>query len=140
MSTVFSGGCLCGAIRYESTAEPVMAGHCQCADCRRLTGTGHASFIFVPKGAFTLSREPVYHERRADSGNTVRRGFCGACGSPVIGDNSGWPDVYAVPAGSLDDPDVFKPRFVVYTSSRQPWDSVDPDLTAFPKMPPQRSR
>jgi hypothetical protein len=33
MPTTYRGGCLCGAIRYEITAEPMMAGHCQCLDC-----------------------------------------------------------------------------------------------------------
>ena len=46
------------------------------------------------------------------------------------------PDMTTITAGSLDDPSVFKPQFVVYTSRGHAWDRVDPALPSFPKMPP----
>ena len=51
MTSGFSGGCLCGAVRYESSAEPMFAGHCQCTDCRKTSGTGHSSHLAVPRAA-----------------------------------------------------------------------------------------
>src|SRR5437667_12391973 len=50
----FSGGCACGAIRYESTAEPVMMLHCHCRDCQRSSGGPFSSFVIVPTEAFKL--------------------------------------------------------------------------------------
>jgi hypothetical protein len=55
----------------------------------------------------------------------------------VIGASSGMPDMRTITAGSLDDPDLFKPQFVVYTSRGHAWDLVDPDLPSFPAMPPR---
>ena len=45
MREVFSGGCACGAIRYEIPSEPVSQLHCQCRDCQRMSGTGHGSYL-----------------------------------------------------------------------------------------------
>ena len=84
MPTTYQGGCQCGAIRYEITAEPMMAGHCQCLDCQHETGGGHASFLAFPADAVKLTGTPRFYEVKADNGNTMRRGFCPTCGSPVV--------------------------------------------------------
>ena len=136
MPTSYRGGCLCGAIRYEIAAEPMFAGQCQCLDCQRETGGGHASFMAFPAAALKLSGSPWFHESKADSGNTVRRGFCPTCGSPLIGATSGLPEMRTISVGSLDDPSVFKPQFVCYTSRGHAWDLIDPAVPSFPKMPP----
>ncbi|MBI3708151.1 MAG: GFA family protein [Proteobacteria bacterium] len=136
MSARYTGGCACGAIRYEIAAEPMKAGHCQCRDCQRATGAGHGSFMAFPDATLKLTGTPKYHEVKADSGNTVRRGFCPNCGSFLLGRNSGMTGMVAICAASLDDPTVFKPQMLLYASSGQAWDHVDPALPRFPKMPP----
>lgn len=134
--TTYTGGCLCGAVRYEIAAEPIMAGHCQCRDCQRHTGTGHASMIAFPKAAIRMTGEPKFHACKADSGNTVRRGFCAECGSSIMGGTSGMPDMMMIAVGTLDDPGVFKPQMAVYASRGSAWDHLDPGLPRFPLMPP----
>lgn len=131
MPTTYQGGCLCGAVRYEIAAEPMFGGHCQ-----RETGTGHASFMAFPADAVKLSGALSYYESTADSGNRVRRGFCPTCSSSITARSSGMPEMTTIPAGSLDDPSVFEPGFVVYTSRGHAWDRIDPALQSFPKMPP----
>ena len=112
-----------------------MAGHCQCRDCQRATGGGHASMMAFPKAAVKVTGKPKFHDVKADSGNTVSRGFCPSCGSLVMARNSGMPDMVMIAAGSLDDPSVFKPQMVVFTRSAQPWDRMDPDLARFDRLP-----
>jgi hypothetical protein len=136
MSTIFRGGCRCGAIRYAIAAEPMFGGQCQCRDCQHETGGGHTSFIAFPAEAVKLTGTPRFYEAPADSGNMVRRGFCPTCGSPVVGATSGLPGVTTISAGSLDDPSVFKPQFVCYTSRGHAWDRIDPAVPSFPRMPP----
>jgi hypothetical protein len=136
MPTTYRGGCRCGAIRYEITAEPMFGGQCQCLHCQRESGGGHASFMAFAADALKLAGTPRFHEAKADSGNLVRRGFCAACGSPVVSETSGFPSMRAISVGSLDDPSVFKPQFVCYTSRGHAWDVVDPALPSFPEMPP----
>jgi len=136
MSAAYSGGCACGAIRYEIAADPMMAGHCQCLDCQKATGTGHASMLMFPEAAMKMTGKAKYYETKADSGNTASRGFCTNCGSPVLGRSSGFPGMVTVMASSLDDPNKFQPGFIVYAMRARPWDRVDPALQHFPKMPP----
>ncbi len=136
MNAVFTGGCLCGAVRYESSSEPVIAGHCHCNDCRKTSGTGHGSHIGVPRAALQVTGDVKFFEAPTDSGNTVARGFCPTCGSAIYSTNSGMPDLAFPRASSLDDPEVFQPQVVVYTKRAPSWDHMDPSLPAFEAMPP----
>jgi hypothetical protein len=135
MSQGFSGGCLCGAVRYQSSIGPQVVGHCHCVDCRKSSGTGHCTHVVIPADAFTVTGELKFYDRPADSGNIVSRGFCPNCGSPVYSKNSGMPGVVFPRASSLDDPEIAKPQMVVFTSRAPSWDRVDPALPAFPAMP-----
>lgn len=136
MNATITGGCACGAVRYEITAPPLMAGHCQCRDCQRMTGAGHASMMGVPEAAYRQTGTLRHFNAKADSGAMVARGFCPECGSFVIGRSTGMPGMVTVAAASLDEPAQFRPQLVVYTASAQPWDHVDPALPHFERMPP----
>jgi hypothetical protein len=135
MSESFSGGCLCGAVRYQSSIGPQFVGHCHCVDCRKSSGTGHCTHVVISEDAFTVSGEVKFYDRPADSGNIVSRGFCPNCGSPIYSKNSGMPGVVFPRASSLDDPEIAKPQMVVYASRAPSWDYVDGALPAFPTMP-----
>lgn len=136
MSGRFSGGCLCGAVRYTCEAAPVMAGHCHCEDCRRSSGSGHCSHLMVPESAVALTGQVKGYARAADSGNVVERFFCPTCGAAVFSRNPGMPGLLSIRASSLDDLEVFKPQMHVYVGSAASWDVRDPALPAFDKMPP----
>src|SRR5438552_19084672 len=85
ITTPFSGGCACGAIRYESTAEPVMMLHCHCRDCQRASGGPFSSYVIVPTEAFKLLQgSPRFHASPSEMGGKTRRGFCPDCGSPIV--------------------------------------------------------
>jgi hypothetical protein len=132
----FSGGCLCGAVRYESSADPAMMGHCHCVDCRKSSGTGHGSHLVVPAAAVRVSGEVSAYERAADSGNMVTRSFCPVCGSAVYSTNAAMPGAIFIRASSLDDPEVFKPQVVVYASRAPSWGGIGGGLPTFDLMPP----
>jgi hypothetical protein len=133
MKILFSGGCACGAIRFECSSEPIMAVNCHCRDCQRATGTAYASAVFVPGPAFRLTKgDPKYHTTTADSGNLASRGFCSECGSPLIAKSSGHP-MFIIHAASLDDPSRHRPTMDVFVSKAQPWDHMDPSLPKYPQ-------
>ena len=74
------------------------------------------------------------------SGNTVGRAFRPDCGSSVYNVNSGVADLIFLRASSLDDPDIFKPKKVVYTRSGPAWDHMAPDLPSFETYPPDMEK
>ena len=137
MATPFTGGCMCGAVRYECSAEPVMTANCHCRDCQRATGGAYASVLLVPRKAVTITGEVKYYDVKGDSGNILSRGFCPTCGSRLFGRPAVMSEVMGILAGSLDDPSGHKPAIDIYTASAQPWDYLNPELPKFPKAPPR---
>ena len=139
MSTItipFSGGCACGAIRYESSAEPVMMLHCHCRDCQRASGGPFSAFVIVPTEAFKLLKgEPRFHASPSEMGGMTRRGFCADCGSPMVIRPDAVPQFVAIRSASLDDPGWFKPQMEVWTSDAHPWDQLYSALPRFEKYP-----
>jgi len=135
VSKSFSGGCLCGAIRYTCDGEPMMAGHCHCEDCRRSSGTGHSSHLAVPEESLSVTGEVRGYERPAGSGNLVTRAFCPTCGAPIFSTNSGMPGMVFLRASSLDDLEVFQPQMHVYTVRAASWDKPTSNIPAFERMP-----
>lgn len=142
MGAPFTGGCVCGAIRYQCTAEPIAVIHCHCRDCQRSSGTQMSTVLLVPTPAFGLLKgTPRSYPFTADSGNVLHRQFCGDCGAPLFTELKAMPDVWVIKAGSLDNPSWLKPSMHIYCDSAQPWDllyriPVDIDLPRHGKMPP----
>lgn len=137
MSEPYTGGCACGAIRYEIASEPVFSNDCQCRDCQRKSGAGHGSYLsFTDRKNAKLEGEATHWNMVADSGNVKTRAFCPNCGSPVYQTYSATPDVITVHAGSLDDPGRYRPQAVTYTARGHVWDHLDPALQKFAGMPP----
>ena len=138
MSEAYTGGCACGAIRYEARSEPIFENHCQCRDCQRRSGTGHGSYLTFPRRAeVKITGEAASWRVAGDSGNKKIHAFCPTCGAPVYLTFAAMPDLIAVHAASLDDPGRFKPRVVTYNVRGYAWDTLDPSLQKFEKMPPR---
>lgn len=136
MAEPFTGGCACGAVRYAIEGEPVFQNHCQCLDCRKRSGTGHGSYAtFAGRPSMTITGEPVTWRVASDSGNDKIHAFCPTCGTPVWLTFAAMPHLVAVHAGSLDQPDQFRPQAVTYRVRALSWDTLDPALPAFERMP-----
>jgi hypothetical protein len=137
MTTRYAGGCACGAIRYETDNEPIFQNHCQCVDCQKRSGTGHGSYLTFPRRAeFRITGEARSWRLTADSGNDKVHAFCPACGIPLYLTFVAMPDLIAIHAASLDEPGRFKPQVLTYSSQGRQWDTIDPTLPAFERMPP----
>lgn len=133
MGQKLSGGCACGAIRYETEVDPIVMVNCHCRDCQRAVGTAYAAVMVVPAVSVVLRGEPRYFKTVGEAGKWVQRGFCKACGSPVVVKLERFPDAIGFQAGSLDDPKRFNPAMDIFTSSAQPWDQMQSDTQKLPK-------
>jgi hypothetical protein len=135
LNAPYTGGCACGAIRYQISAEPLFQNDCQCRDCQRKSGTGHGSYLTFPsKLKVTLKGKAQQWDIVADSGNVKTRGFCPTCGSPVYLTFAALPDLFTIHAASLDDPSRYKPQAITYGKRGYAWDYLDPALPKFDKM------
>jgi hypothetical protein len=64
-----TGGCQCGALRYEITQAPQLVYTCHCTDCQRITSSAFSMALVLPAEAFQLFKgEPQEIQRTADSG------------------------------------------------------------------------
>lgn len=130
-----TGRCRCGEIRFTISGQPKFQVHCQCTDCQRTTGSGHAAIMIFNMADFVLDGESATFSYVSDDGNTVTHHFCRDCGAPLFNRNSQYDKAVYVMVGSLDDPSVFAPQRIVYASSGQAWDVMDPELPGFEGMP-----
>jgi hypothetical protein len=136
MTKSYTGGCACGAIRYEATARPIFENHCQCRDCQKRSGAGHGSYLTFPSRADVKITGTAKDWRIAgDSGNEKIHSFCPTCGTPVYLTFAAMPDPIAIHAGSLDEPTRFAPTVVTYGARGLAWDKMDPALRTFDTMP-----
>lgn len=133
---MFAGQCICGAVHYQSPAEPVFAGNCYCRDCRNESGTGHITAVAVPDPTLTVTGKLSEFTRVADSGKTITKFFCPVCGSTLFTRAEGVPGLALLRAGTLDDPTPVAPQMNLYASSAPAWDKADPALPGFAGMPP----
>ncbi len=117
-----TGGCHCGAVRYEVAAGLGFQLLCQCRNCQQLSGGGFSALAQAAKNAFRL-RGPVtaYEYDNNGRGSMRRRVFCAKCGSPIHGGNPA-EDFVTLSASSLDDPSLFTPREVIHHDEARPWD------------------
>jgi hypothetical protein len=88
----------------------------------------------VPATEVRITGDVKYYDSQADSGRTFSRGFCPECGARLFGKSSGLPDLTMITAGSLDDPNRFRPVLDFYVSSAPAWDHMDP-APKFAKLP-----
>ncbi len=135
MTRKLEGGCLCGAVRYESDAEPMFAVNCHCRDCQLTSGSTHLPGIGLPAAAFTVTGELTRYTTTNDSGGRSMRAFCPTCGTPIYGQIEG-EDLVFLHVITLDDPSMFSPQMDIFADSAQHWDRFDDALPRFPKMPP----
>jgi hypothetical protein len=138
MKTHFTGGCACGAIRYECTGEPKAMVKCHCRDCQRAMGGPGFFAVVVPADSFKLTRGTLrYYFSESERMGQHRRGFCADCGSPLTGaeNREGTTGFIAITAASLDDPSEFRPQMDTWTSDAQPWDKMNPAVPKFEKYP-----
>jgi hypothetical protein len=107
---IHAGGCLCGALRYETLAKPARTTFCHCRFCQRATGSAFmVEPLFLRADLRMIKGTPaIYELRSAGSGKMVRIHFCATCGTKLYLAFERFTDCYGVYAGTFDDPDWFE--------------------------------
>ena len=105
----FTGGCLCGSLRFVATGRPYRVGLCHCLNCRK-----HHGALFHAAAVFPAEAVTIEGESRTYAG----RSFCPTCGAPVFGR---FGDETGVNLGSLDAPDQLTPTYELWTVRRESW-------------------
>jgi len=119
----WTGGCLCGAIKYRATVDPFWVGHCHCMNCQRWTGSAAFTGAFFKLGQIEwISGEPSYFQ----SSKNVRRSFCPSCGSSIGFHRADTHE--GVTAGTLDNPKAIKTEDHMFAEHEYAWAKFDDGL------------
>lgn len=134
---MLEGSCLCGAVRYQVDAPLKAIHHCHCSRCRKATGTGHASNLFLQPGTLRwLAGEEWIRSFKVPEAKRFTNNFCSTCGSrlPRQAKDS---DIVVIPCGSLDDESPIKPQARIFSGSRAAWSCAGDALPDYPEYAPQ---
>jgi hypothetical protein len=132
--TTLSGSCLCGAVKYEVSGEATRFVHCHCSRCRKATGTGHATNLFLQPGSLRwLSGEERIHAFKVPEARRFTNVFCATCGGRLPRQAL---DAVIIPAGSLDDAPPIKPQGRIFFGSRASWSCSGDELPVHEEYSP----
>jgi hypothetical protein len=131
-----TGGCLCRAVRYTITAEPIITRVCWCRLCQYLGAGSSTVNVCFPSNAVSFQGKLTEYRSIADSGNVMHRRFCPNCGTGVFSGAEVRPHLIFVRAGSLDDREIAKPSMTIWTSAAPSWACIDHRLPSLPAQAP----
>ena len=132
-----TGGCLCGAVRFEVTEPLVSSGYCHCTRRQRRTGTAASPGARIAPGSLrVLAGEE--HIRAYEPEDGFAKVFCTACGSSLWSRSQEDPDVYSIRLGAFDGDPGIRPTYRQFVAYAAPWEPIPDDgLERFPESRPR---
>ncbi len=135
-STIHSGGCLCGRVRYEVRGPLGALYFCHCRQCRKAQGSAFAANVPVASDTFRLVAGADALRSYCATPNKARC-FCGECGSPIYSRVNG-RDTLRLRAGTLDEPVDLRPAAHIFSAERAAWHLIGDDLPQHRGFEPRR--
>ena len=132
---MITGGCLCGAVRYEYDGELVELSMCHCSQCRKAQGSAFVAVSPIDAAKFRIVRgADALEEYRAVPHKA--RVFCSHCGSPIYSARDDLPQVRRLRVGTVDTPFTCANAYHQYTASQAPWFEIADGLPQYPEGVP----
>ena len=134
---MYTGGCLCGAVRYEIHGGISHIVKCHCSLCRKAQGSAFATNGIVAADGFVFVKgEENLTGYESSPGQT--KYFCRTCGSPIVSRNAARPGQVRVRLGTVDSDIDERPMAHIFVSSRANWDEITDDLPQYDSYEPGR--
>lgn len=115
-----AGSCLCGKVRYVTSAEFELVGNCHCNTCKKATGGAFESFAIIDQEHFVLTAgDEGLAEYRISA--KAKKTFCATCGTPLYNRHRLVPGKLIVHLGTLDEPMAVSPSVNLYCETMLPW-------------------
>lgn len=131
-----TGGCFCGAVRYEVEGPVRMRGLCLCPTCQKISGGAGNLFLGLEAASFRYTQGEPQRFKHPDHPDGPTREFCGVCGVHLAGRSPRAPDGLIVKVGTLDEPAAFEgPQFVVWAEARCGFHQLPDGVPAFARFP-----
>lgn len=114
----YSGGCLCGRVRYRASGDGTNRCFCHCTSCQRAIGAPMVAWVSFAARNFTLVQGEMAQYRSSPG---VSRGFCAACGTSITYRRDDRSEEIDVTVSSLDDPVSLGPEAHIWVEDKLPW-------------------
>lgn len=132
---VITGGCHCGAVRYEAEGEALTHALCHCSDCRRSAGAPMVAWTMYRLDAVKVTKGAVKVYASSEHG---RRHFCPDCGTGLFYTNLEMlPGIIDIQSATYDDPNAVPVRAHIQVAERIGWMERAHELPAFERYPPR---
>ena len=124
----YDGGCTCHQVRYRMTSNPLIVHCCHCHWCQRETGSAFVINAMIEADCVAvLTGEVEIIDTPSESGNGQRIFRCPKC-HVAVWSNYSSDAIRCVRVGTLDEPDRLPPDIHIFTSSKQSWVVLPPDI------------
>lgn len=136
MELPLTGGCGCGAVRFEVSEPFASASYCHCTRCQRRTGTAASANARVVPGSFRVVEGEEHVRMWAPEGGFEKH-FCGLCGSALFSRSPADPEVVSVRLGAVDGEPGIRPRWRAFVAYAAGWEPIPEDgLTRYDEAKP----
>jgi hypothetical protein len=130
-----TGGCNCGAVRFEVTEPLPIASYCHCKRCQRRSGAAASASAHPAPGSFHIvAGEDQLTVWQPEVGGA--KWFCSVCGSHIYADNPSHPDSIGIRMGAFDGDPGVRPSVRQFVTYAAPWEPIPDD--GLPRHPESR--
>ncbi|MEP5938734.1 MAG: GFA family protein [Erythrobacter sp.] len=134
---MLTGGCHCGAIRYELNGDPVAHLLCHCSDCQRTSGAPMVGWIMITDDCLTVTGEPAIYA----SSESGKRYFCIQCGTGLFYSNEvNLPGMVDIQSATLDEPSTAQPSAHIQIADQISWMQNAHELPKFDRWPDEEDQ
>lgn len=116
-TSLHTGGCRCGGVRFEASAEPHHVSYCHCGDCRHASGAPVSAFVGFMADDVTIGGETL----REYANGQVTRSFCATCGAPIAYVDKRVGETIYFMLGAMDAPAHCKPTVHAFVREQLPY-------------------
>jgi hypothetical protein len=131
-----TGGCQCGAVRFELHAPPVVFYLCHCTTCQQQSSSAFGQSVRVRADDVIIRGEMAVFNTGSDSGRRKRCEFCPKCGSRIAHGRAPGGEIFNLKGGTFDDHSWLVPAGHIWTASKQPFVAIAADELQYPHQPP----
>jgi len=134
---MYTGGCLCGAVRFKIDSGIRNIVCCHCSECRKAQGSAFATNGIVDSAGFRIiAGEDNLTAYESTPGQF--KYFCKVCGSPILSKRPAVPDQVRVRLGTIESDITERPEAHIFVSSRANWETLCGDLPQYDEYEPGR--